>query len=168
MYGALRDLSCLSEEFWRSSRLRDTLSVLRDRPVALESMTETMKRMICGATGQTDASLVYGAALIDVPSHVKALDQCLQFWTQLGHDWQKKPFHAALCVLLEKGDVEVMRVMVSLLVKGSLECTARKSAVFVAVIQATGISLDKGPLLNCIHAFVDEFKVRSCWHLFLR
>lgn len=155
MYGRLVSDICLSDELWRNSLLKDSLSVLNERLV-FESIDVTLERLVFRACGTLEGR---SDMLIDVPAGYRVLHQCKLFHSQLMHEWQKKPLHAALDVILnEAQDVDVLRVIVSLLVKGSLECTARKSAVFVAVVQATSISVDKGPLMNVIHSFVDEYK----------
>ncbi len=167
MYGQLIELSCLSDEFWRSSLLQDAIRTLQNLPLVSETYETSIRHLICFGAGSLDAESVLGSCLIDVPPQCRVLEQCLVFWRQLASEWQKRPFHASLVVILGKRDVDLARVVLSLIVKGSIECTARKSAVFCAVIQASGVSSDKGPLLNCVHQFVDEFKAKAFSAVFL-
>ncbi len=173
MYSSALSVVCIHDSLWRSSLLQDRLALL-SRAVAPASVRETLVRLVSLALGCRDeaeaaAATGGGRLLLDVPRDVAVLSSCLALVDSLP-PWQQRPLHLALCHVLEREgrDATAMRLVLSLLVKGALECPARKAAVFSAVVNRVSLEgSGESALALCVREFVDQFKEKAFSTVFL-
>jgi hypothetical protein len=172
MYAAALGDVCISDSLWRSSQLQDRLALLSRSSCHL-SLEEAFVHLVCLALGctVTEAPTVEGGRhlMLDVPQNVEVVPSCLAFAASLPQ-WQRRPLLLALCHVLEREgrDVTAMRLVLSLLVKGSIECPARKAAVFSAIVNRVSLEgCGESALTMCVREFVDSFKEKAFATVFL-
>jgi hypothetical protein len=118
MYASIRKISCLSDEYWRNSLLRQSLAWLNSRDLPQQTLEESLVNLICFSTGCNveQAHAVKGSSVLDAPFNCNVLHQCLAYsnWVP---EHQRRSFHSAIVVLLTR-EREFASVMLSLIVKG--------------------------------------------------
>ncbi len=186
MYAPALDMVCVDDTLWRSSLLQDRL-VLLGPAASPEPLRDTLFRLVCLAVAcHTEAEavsvradhprLVGAQGAVEVPPATLVLEASSVFFSSLPPH-ERRPLHVCLTrlLVLERDDSSSLALVLLLLAKGSLECPARRSAIFSSLINRIplkkiakkGEKSDDDALMACIRDFVDGHKENAFKAVFL-